>query len=233
MRRVTLPWGMVLCTLVLAACGGGAPGATQTAIGLVVGASPLTILATEVPPIVTAMPPTAPNAEPATATLPPVPTATAGTAQPGLPSASGDPLLRTYRSLVAIQMNAALVAEALGQVQAGRVGPDEMPVAALAIGAMTQAVDESLPSVTPPASVKAQWEAAVARHAEVKELGARWLLGQMDVPAVSAAMVPIQADLERLLVEAEAAVAAQYGVSAAELTAHRVRLVAALGNVFE
>ena len=162
MRRVTLPWGMVLCTLVLTACGGGAPGATQTAIVLVVGASPLTILATEVPPTVTAMPPTAPNTEPATATLPPVPTATAGTAQPGLPSASGDPLLRTYRSLVAIQMNAALVAEALGQVQAGRVGPDEMPVAALAIGAMTQAVDESLPSVTPPASVKAQWEAAVA-----------------------------------------------------------------------
>ncbi len=229
MRRVILLWGLVLCTLGLAACGGAAPGATQTAIVLVVGTSPLT---TEAAPSETPLTPTAVDA----ATLPPAPTATtapAGSAEPSLPSASADPLLRTYRSLVAIQTNAALVAEALAQVQAGRLDPEEMPVAALAMGALTQAVDESLPSVTPPGSVKTQWEEAVARHEEVKDLGARWLLGQMEVAEVSAAMGPIQADLERLLVEAEAAVAAQYGVSAAELTAHRVRLVAAIGGVFE
>lgn len=226
MRRVIMLWGLVLCTLGLAACGGAAPGATQTAIVLVVGASSLT---TEAAPSET---PTAVNA----ATLPPAPTATTsppGSAEPSLPSANADRLLRTYRSLVAIQMNAALVAEALAQVQAGRLDPEEMPVAALAMGALTQAVDEALPSVTPPGSMKTQWEQAVTRHEEIKDLGARWLLGQMEVAEVSAAMGPIQADLERLLVEAEAAVAAQYGVSAAELTAHRVRLVAAIGGVFE
>jgi len=73
----------------------------------------------------------------------------------------------------------------------------------------------------------------VALHEEVKALGARWLIGQMSVAEVAAAMDPIQAELERLVAEGDAAVASEYGVSAAELTEHRVRLVEAVGGVFE
>ncbi len=50
---------------------------------------------------------------------------------------------------------------------------------------------------------------------------------------VNAAMGPIQTELERLVAEADQAVGAEYGVSAAELTEHRVRLVEAVGGVFE
>jgi hypothetical protein len=94
-------------------------------------------------------------------------------------------------------------------------------------------VDEALPSVEPPPALAAQWDEAVAQHEAVKALGARWLIGQATVDEVAAALVPMRADLQRLLAEADAAVAAEYGVSAAELTEHRERLVSAVGGVFE
>ena len=221
---------LALCAaLTLAACGArGTTPPTQTAIVLVEGTSPLTSPATD-----TAAPPTA-SAPPSETTAPAATVTTpAATAAAGLDALSGDPLLRTYRSLVAIQVNAALVAETVGQVQAGRIDDDEMPVAALALGALTQSVDDGLPGVSPPPALAAQWQAAVARHEEVKALGAQWLIGQATVAEVAAALQPIRADLQRLLAEADSAVAAEYGVSAAELTEHRERMVAAVGGVFE
>jgi hypothetical protein len=225
-----------LAVLALAACGARDPGPTQTAPAALENNATAAALpqATLPAPAATALAPEATATTPATAV--PAASATAEpqpTAAPGLTAASGDPLLRTYRSLVAIQVNTALVAETVAQVQAGRIDQDEMQVAALALGALTQAVDEGLPGLTPPPELDAQWQAAVAHHAAVKALGARWLLGQVEVAEVSAALAPIQADLERLVSEADAVVAAQYGVSAAELTEHRVRLVQAVGGVFE
>jgi len=63
-------------------------------------------------------------------------------------------------------------------------------VAALALGALTQGVDEGLPGLTPPPELDAQWQAAVAHHEAVKALGARWLLGQVEVAEVSEAFEP-------------------------------------------
>lgn len=224
--RKLLMYGLAAFSLLsLAACGGrGLSVATPTPVVLVVGTSPL---ATEAPPSATAA--TVTEAPPATATTTPATTSTT----PSVEAATGDPLLRTYRSLVAIQMNAALVGETVAQVRAGRINSEEMPVAALALGALTQSVDETLPGVTPPLVLAAQWTRAVALHEAVKDLGARWLLGAVDVDEVDAALGPIREELERLLAEADATVGAEYGVSAAELTEHRVRLVAAVGGVFE
>lgn len=233
MRSLLLAVLASFVVLSLAACGGPAPiSPTQTVPVLVEGTSPL---ATEAPVDATA---TRVSVAAPTETLPAptstvVSTATA-TATPGPAEAlSGDPLLRTYRSMVAIQVNAALVAETVAQVQAGRLDEEEMPVAALALGALTQSVDEALPSVSPPPALARQWDEAFAQHEAVKALGARWLVRQATVAEVAAALVPIRADLQRLLAEADAAVAAEYGVSAAELTEHRERLVSAVGGVFE
>ena len=233
MRRLLLT---ALTALALAACGARDPGPTQTApVVLENNATAATLPQATLPaPAATAIAPLATATTAATAL--PLASATAApqaTAEPGLAAASSDPLLRTYRSLVAIQVNTALVAETVAQVQAGRIDQEEMQVAALALGALTQGVDEGLPGLTPPPELDAQWQAAVAHHEAVKALGARWLLGQVEVAEVSAALGPIQADLERLVSEADAAVAAKYGVSASELTEHRLRLVQAVGGVFE
>ena len=225
-RRFALVWA-VLCLLSLTACGGGGSPPAPTAAQLVQGTVPV---ATEATPADTVAAPMAEDTATATEAL--LPTAEPAT-ESALTAAGTDPLLRAYRSMVAIQVNAALVGETVAQVQAGRIDPDEMPVAALALGALTQSVDEGLPGITPPAELAAQWDAAVALHEEVKALGARWLIGQMSVAEVAAAMDPIQAELERLVAEGDAAVASEYGVSAAELTEHRVRLVEAVGGVFE
>jgi hypothetical protein len=215
----------------LAACGTrGAPAATATNAVLAAGTSPL---ATAPAATATVPAPAATLARTSTPLPAASPSAEAPTAEPGLPTVSGDPLLRTYRSMVAIQVNAALVAETVRQVQAGRLDPEEMPVAALALGALTQSVDEGVTGVAPPPALDAQWQAALAQHAQVKALGARWALGVVDVGDVSSALTPIQADLERLLAEADAAVASQYGVQAAELTEYRQKLVAAVGSVLE
>ena len=227
MRRLLVLVLTALSLLSLAACGGAGTPPAPTAAPFVQGTVPV---ATETTPADTVAAPTA--EETATATEALLPTAEPAT-ESALTAAGADPLLRAYRSMVAIQVNAALVGETVAQVQAGRIDPDEMPVAALALGALTQSVDEGLPGITPPAALAAQWDAAVALHEEVKALGARWLIGQMSVAEVAAAMDPIQAELERLVAESDAAVASEYGVSAAELTEHRVRLVEAVGGVFE
>src|SRR5687767_9689494 len=128
MRRLILAG---LAALALAACGTrGGPAATPTAMVLAQGTSPL---ATAAPPSATVAVPTDMPASTETPVL--EVTATADgvpTAEPGLAAAGSDPLLRTYRAMVAIQLNAALVAETVTQVQAGRLDEEEMPVAALA-----------------------------------------------------------------------------------------------------
>lgn len=236
MRRLIMAKLAAATALTLAACGAwGGPAPTQTAIVLIQGTSPLgnaataTALATEP----AATPAAADTSAPANTPLPAASADPLSTAESGLAEAGQDPLLRAYRALVGIQLNAALVAEAVRQVEAGRVDQNELPVAALAVGALTQAVDETLPATTPPLALASQWQAAVAHHEEVKSLGGQWLLGQMSLADISAALGPIQADLQRLLAEADAVLAAEYGVEVSELTAHRERLVAAIGRVFE
>ena len=235
MRRFITATLALTITLALTACGSfGGLAPTQTAIVLVQGTSPLASAATATTGVTAPTTTTAP----AEVTLTPMPAATASadplaTAETGLAGIEGDPLLRAYRSLIGIQLNATLVAEAVKQVQAGRVDQDELPVAALAVGALTQSVDESLPGTTPPPALTSQWQAAVALHEEMKALGAQWLIGQMSLADISAALTPIQADLQRLLAEADAVVAAEYNVEVGELTSHRERLVAAIGSVFE
>jgi hypothetical protein len=236
MRRL-IPAALAIATsLALAGCGSfGGPAPTQTAIVLIQGTSPLVNAATATP--LATEPANAPaatsTAVPADTPLPATSAGPLSTAEAGLAGVTGDPLLRTYRSLVGIQLNAALVAEAVRQVDAGRVDQSELPVAALAVGALTQSVDETLPTTIPPPALASQWQAAVAQHEAVKDLGGQWLLGQMSLAEISAALSPIQADLQRLLAEADAVVAAEYGVEVLELTSHRERLVAAIGGVFQ
>jgi len=150
MRRLLVLVLTALSLLSLAACGGAGTPPAPTAAPFVQGTVPV---ATETTPADTVAAPTA--EETATATEALLPTAEPAT-ESALTAAGADPLLRAYRSMVAIQVNAALVGETVAQVQAGRIDPDEMPVAALALGALTQSVDEGLPGITPPAELAAQ-----------------------------------------------------------------------------
>jgi hypothetical protein len=110
---------------------------------------------------------------------------------------------------------------------------DDIPVAALVYGTLTQSVDDDVAGVTPPAALAAAWAAAQTAHAGVKLVAGQWLLGELTAAEMAGALAPLQADLEPALVLADAAVAEQYHVQAASLTGYRARLTLALKALFE
>lgn len=218
--------GLVLVSLVLAAC--GMPTPTPELLG-----TPVTL------PTVTAVV-VEPSATPAATDAPLVetelPEATAGAATEAAAAINtvlGDPLLRTYRVMVAMQVNATFLADAAEATVAGEMDGDDVAVSALVFGALTQSVDEDVPSVAAPPELANAWAAALAAHEGIKRVSGQWLLGQLSAAQVGEALAPLQADLEAALVEADGVVAAGYFVQAASLTQYRARVTLAMEALFE
>ena len=161
------------------------------------------------------------------------PEATLNDAQAAVDSLVGDPVLRTYRVMVSMQVNATFLADTAQATAAGVMEGDDIPVAALVYGTLTQSVDDDVAGVTPPAELAEAWAAAQAAHAGVKQVAGRWLLGELSAAEMAGALAPLQADLEAALVLADAAVAKAYHVQAASLTGYRARLTLALERLFE
>jgi hypothetical protein len=216
----------------LAACSGRGLGLapTQTPIVIIAGTSPFAE-ATD-----TAPPPTATGTLPPTDTpLPPSPTATlAPSDTPGpLPAALGDPLLRAYRVMVSIQVNAALLAATAASAEAGTLETDDTAVAALAMGSLTQSVDESIAGVAPPPELDGPWQTALAAHDAVKAVAGQWLLGGIELADVADALAQPQADLEAALTQADQVVAAAHDVDGGEMTRYRQQITRAIGRLYE
>jgi hypothetical protein len=94
-------------------------------------------------------------------------------------------------------------------------------------------VDEALPAITPAPELAADFDGALAAHEEVKAVAARWLLNDIDSGEVGAALAPAQARLEQRLLAGDRAIAAAYGVDAAELAEYRHRAEAAMAGLFD
>lgn len=224
-------WVGLMAGVSLAACAGRGMGApTPTPIVIVAGTS---LLATAEAASAT---PVAP-AEIASVEATPIPAASdtaAPTATPDpVTEALADPLLRTYRVMVSMQVNATLLAETAALVEAGQLEEDDTAVAALALGALTQSVDEDAPQVTPPPELDGAWQSAVAAHETIKAAAGQWLLGPADAGSLSESLAPSLADLEAALVQADGAVATAYGVDAAELTEYRQRIATTVKRLYE
>jgi len=221
---------MVLA-LALAAC--GAPAVTPTAVGA-------TLAPERTPTLLSA----GPSATPAPANTEAAPVVTKFVDASATPEATdaadaamdavlGDPVLRTYRVMVAMQVNAMFLANTAQATVTGEMEGDDIPVSVLVFGALTQSVDEDAAGVAPPPELAAAWQAALAAHAGIKQVSGQWLLGQLSTAEVLTALAPLQADLEAALVQADAAVAVTYDVQAASLTEYRARVTLALEKLFE
>lgn len=220
--------GAMVMAFVLAACGG--PTATPEVLGTPVSLP--TVTAVVVEPSATAAPTDAPPVvtEFAEATATPEGVTEAEAA---IDTVLGDPLLRAYRVMVAMQVNATFLADAAEATVAGEMEGDDIAVSALVFGALTQAVDEDVPGVAAPPELANAWTAALAAHEAIKGVSGQWLLGQLTAAQAGAALAPLQADLEAALVEADGVVAAGYFVQAASLTQYRARLTLAMEALFE
>jgi len=226
--------GLMVLALALAAC--GAPAVTPTAVGA-------TLAPERTPTLLSAGPSATPapaNTEAAPvvtkfvdASATPEATNAADAADAAMDAVLGDPVLRTYRVMVAMQVNAMFLANTAQATVTGEMEGDDIPVSVLVFGALTQSVDEDAAGVAPPPELAAAWQAALAAHAGIKQVSGQWLLGQLSTAEVLTALAPLQADLEAALVQADAAVAVTYDVQAASLTAYRARVTLALEKLFE
>ncbi len=226
--------GLMVLAFMLAACGAPtatptvvvanvAPASTATAAGLEASATPAPA-ATDALLVVTKF---------VEASATPAATDAADEAEAAIGAVLGDPLLRTYRVMVSMQVNATFLADTAKATVAGEMEGDDLPVSVLVFGALTQSVDEDAVDVTPPPELAAAWPAALAAHEGIKRVSGQWLLQQLSAAEVLTALTPLQADLEAALVAADNAVAGTYHVQAASLTEYRARVTLALEKLFE
>ncbi|MCC7359603.1 MAG: hypothetical protein IT317_09010 [Anaerolineales bacterium] len=240
MRSVTRGLMRLLAAAsLLAACAGQTVTPAPTAPPPVASTVPVEAAATATAATATAAPsPTAPAAS-ATA-LAPEATPAAEVTVVASPAASdelndllSDPILSTYRVMVAMQVNAAFLHDTAVATAAGAMEGDDLPVAALVFGALTQAVDQDVADGVPPSELAAPWAAALAAHDGIKQVAGRWLVGELSAEQMAADLAPLQADLEAALVQADAVMAQTYHVQATSLTAYRARVALALEKLFE
>ena len=144
-----------------------------------------------------------------------------------------DPTLSTYRVMIAMQVNATFLHDTAVATAAGEMEGDDLPVAALVFGALTQAVDEDVAAGVPPPALAEPWADALAAHDGIKQIAGLWLVGELTADEMAAQLAPLQADLEAALVQADAVMAATYHVQAASLTEYRARVTLALEKLFE
>jgi hypothetical protein len=219
--------GMVL--LALAACARATPGALNTATPVL----PTVALDNTAAPTEAA--PSATPAAPAGTDTPAAAEATLeATEMAGaLDTVLSDPVLQTYRVMLAMQVNAQFLADTVQATAAGTLEGDDAPVAALLFGTLTQSVDEDAAGVTPPPELTSAWQAALAAHEGVKALSGQWLLSEVSTAEMVTQLGSLQSNLEAALTDADTVVAATYHVQAASLTHYRERLRTAMETLFE
>jgi hypothetical protein len=137
--------------------------------------------------------------------------------------------------MVSMQVTGELLAETAARAQAGELDDEDTAVAALALGALVQAVDEDVPAVTPPAELAGAWQRAAAAHEAVKSTAGAWLLATAspDAGSLGAALAPSLAELEAALVEADGVVARTYGMDGPRLTEYREQITRALRRLYD
>lgn len=120
-----------------------------------------------------------------------------------------DPTLSTYRVMIAMQVNATFLHDTAVATAAGEMEGDDLPVAALVFGALTQAVDEDVAAGVPPPALAGPWAAALAAHDGIKQIAglSPWLVGELTAEEMAAQLAPLQADLEAALVQADTVMA--------------------------
>ena len=199
-----------IVALLLSACGGEATQRTpaieplvsrQSATSREAGAASLTSPGVIVPTLLPTAPPT-PTGTPALAT--------AAAALPELTQ-------RGYATLVLLRGLAARVQDLAQQAAAAdaggqRSGPS--PAQRLAVEGLHRVIEASLAQEPPDQTLAGAWSTARATTPQLQEVLDRWADGRLPASDVAARLVPIQAQLDRLLATADQQLGSSYGVDA-------------------
>jgi hypothetical protein len=185
--------------------------------------TPLPATDTSVPPTDTPVPPA--DTPTVTATHTPTPTATeAPTGTPSPPALAEelkDRILRTYGTIVLIQLDAEGTNAIADGLASGELGNFEAAIMRLGVATIVQTVEELIPELSPPAELADAWEAALQVHEETKDVLRRWFDDEIDSGQVLEVMQSILRDAEDAARDAEAAIEGAWQIAAEELSAKR------------
>jgi len=138
-----------------------------------------------------------------------------------IPEELEEQVTQLYGVVVLIQADAVLLNEAAERTAAGDLAGAEQFGLLIGLGAVVQAVDETIPEIDPPGPLAGAWEDAVAVHEQTKDIFGRWLDEEIVSTQVVEEMEPVLEEAERVSLAVEGIMAGAYGADAGELAENR------------
>jgi hypothetical protein len=136
-------------------------------------------------------------------------------------TAEQEQILETWKVLAFVQLEAKLLKEIGMRVEDGSIEGDDVFSTLIALGALVEGVESSLPEIEPLPTLQSQWDAALETHAQTQDIVARWFDREIEAEQALTEIEPALTDAEALLEEAEAVLAESYDIAPEDMEATR------------
>lgn len=168
-----------------------------------------------------------------TSSVTPTPPATPSLAPSPLPDDLSESIKQSYLAIFLIRVDAELVNEAADRTQSGDLTGFDQVGALLAIAAVMEGVDQSLPEITPPEPLQTYWEEARSVHEQTKEILGDWFNDELDSAEVLIRMESVLLTAEGIIENVEETLARDFGFDLEQLTEERQEILESLPEIFE
>jgi hypothetical protein len=201
----------VMLVLLLPACTSTSPNAS-----VVITQTPVATVTVTISPSATLKPtPTPTVTDTATPTITPTPKPTA-TRTP-IPTELVGQLQQTYTMINLIQVNVELLYQTADQVQSKQLSGFKETIIIYALVQLVDSVEKAAPKLSPPNSLAASWQAALAEHTQTKDLIKRWLNKEIQSPEVVTETASIRIAIQSVAQGMDDTLADRYGYDPAAL----------------
>jgi hypothetical protein len=129
-----------------------------------------------------------------------------------------------------MQLEVEMLNEIALQVQEGELEGFEAFGTLLALSALIEEVDKSLPDVEPLPELRGPWDDLTGIHEEIKGIISRWVNDEIDSSRVVGETNPLLENAESALNQAETVLEEDYDLPSAELTSRRQELMREVSN---
>lgn len=150
-----------------------------------------------------------------------------------VPPEISDAAKQSYLAMLMIQINSLLVAEAAERTQSGELSGVDQIGAVLAIAALIEGANQSIPEISPPDTLSKQWDKLVEVHEQTKEIMSSWFNDEIDSGDVLETIAPILFEADNILIEVEQLLSEEFNFDPDELTRERERILTTLSEIFE
>ena len=165
-----------------------------------------------------------------TATQSPSPTFTP-TSTP-IPPELSEAARQTYLAMLFIQIDAELIKEAAVRTQSGELSGVDQFGALLAIAALMEGVDQSLPDISPPESLQEYWSEITEIHEQTKGIMRDWFNEEINSSDVVEEISPLLSSLEQQLSRVENSLADEFNFDVNEITQAREEILESVPEIF-